>query len=139
MLEIPRLDEYRDFDALQCDQCNRDISQQDSGQQRGDQVRRNLPSRWRRRTILSGLALVSPMKTWHGCRSPLVIAEFAPIAALETASIPHEFPVVYIYLREETTDRVARVAFRDAESSAGRYLAGDEGAVDEMRAALIWH
>ena len=65
--------------------------------------------------------------------------EFAPIAALEAASIPHKFPVVYIYLREETTDRVARVAFRDAESIAGRYLAGDKGAVDEMRSALIWH
>lgn len=65
--------------------------------------------------------------------------EFAPIAALEAASIPHKFPVVYIYVREETTDRVARVAFRDAEPIAGRYLAGDEGAVDEMRAALIWH
>jgi len=65
--------------------------------------------------------------------------EFAPIAALEAASIPHKFPVVYIYIREETTDRVARVAFRDAEPIAGRYLAGDERAVDEMRAALIWH
>lgn len=65
--------------------------------------------------------------------------EFAPIAALEAASIPHKFPVVYIYVREETTDRVARVAFRDAEPIAGRYLAGDGDAVDEMRAALIWH
>ncbi len=65
--------------------------------------------------------------------------EFAPIAALEAASITHKFPVIYIYLREETTDRVARVAFRDAEPIAGRYLAGDEDAVDDMRAALIWH
>ena len=65
--------------------------------------------------------------------------EFAPIAALEAASIPHKFPVVYIYVREETTDRVARVAFRDAEPIAGRYLAGDKGAVDEMKTALIWH
>ena len=65
--------------------------------------------------------------------------EFAPIAALEAAAITHKFPVVYIFVREETTDRVARVAFRDAEPIAGRYLAGDEGAVDEMRDALIWH
>jgi hypothetical protein len=65
--------------------------------------------------------------------------EFAPIAALEAASIPHKFPVVYIFIREETTDRVARVAFRDAEPIAGRYLAGDRRAVDEMKAALIWH
>ena len=65
--------------------------------------------------------------------------EFAPIAALEAASIPHKFPVVYIFVREETTDRVARVAFRDAEPIAGRYLAGDKGAVDEMKSALIWH
>ena len=65
--------------------------------------------------------------------------EFAPIAALEAASITHKFPVVYIFVREETTDRVARVAFRDAEPIAGRYLAGDVGAVDEMRDALIWH
>lgn len=65
--------------------------------------------------------------------------EFAPLAALEAASITHKFPVVYIYVREETTDRVARVAFRDAEPIAGRYLAGDEGAMNEMREALIWH
>lgn len=65
--------------------------------------------------------------------------EFAPIAALEAASITHKFPVVYIYVREETTDRVARVAFRDAEPIAGRYLAGDADAVDEMKSALIWH
>ncbi len=64
---------------------------------------------------------------------------FAPVAALEAAAIPHKFPVVYIYLREETTDRVARVAFRDAEPIAGRYLAGDQSAVDEMKDALIWH
>src|SRR3972149_8373350 len=55
--------------------------------------------------------------------------EFAPIAALEAASIPHKFPVVYIYLREETTDRVARVAFRAAEAMARRYLAGEQGGV----------
>jgi hypothetical protein len=65
--------------------------------------------------------------------------EFAPIAALEAASIPHKFPVVYIFLREEKTDRVARVAFRDAEPIAGRYLAGDKRAVREMKDALIWH
>lgn len=65
--------------------------------------------------------------------------EFAPVAALEAASIPHKFPVVYIYLREETTDRVGRVAFRDAEPIAGRYLAGDKKAVDHMRDAIIWH
>lgn len=64
---------------------------------------------------------------------------FAPIAALEAASIPHKFPVVYIFVREETTDRVARVAFRDAEPIAGRYLAGDENAIEEMKEALIWH
>ena len=65
--------------------------------------------------------------------------EFAPIAALEAAAIVHKFSVVYIYLREETTDRVCRVAFRDAEPIAGRYLAGDEDAVEDMRDILIWH
>jgi hypothetical protein len=65
--------------------------------------------------------------------------EFAPIAALEAAAVTHKFPVVYIFLREETTDRVARVAFRDAEPIAGRYLAGDKNAVKEMKDALIWH
>jgi hypothetical protein len=65
--------------------------------------------------------------------------EFAPIAALEAASIPHKFPVVYIFLREEKTDRVARVAFHDAEPIAGRYLAGDKRAVREMKDTLIWH
>ncbi len=65
--------------------------------------------------------------------------EFAPIAALEAAAINHKFSVVYIYLREETTDRVGRVAFRDAEPIAGRYLAGDKDAVEDMRDILIWH
>lgn len=65
--------------------------------------------------------------------------EFAPIAALEAAAIPHKFSVGYIYLREETTDRVARVAFADAEPIAARYLAGDEDAVEDMSDALIWH
>jgi hypothetical protein len=65
--------------------------------------------------------------------------EFAPVAALEAAAIPHKFPVVYIYLREETTDRVARVAFRDAEPIAGRYLAGDVDAVSDMTKIIIWH
>jgi hypothetical protein len=64
---------------------------------------------------------------------------FAPIAALEAAAIPHKFPVVYIYLRHEPTDRVARVAFKDAEPIAGRYRAGDDRAVREMNNALIWH
>ena len=65
--------------------------------------------------------------------------EFAPIAALEAAAITHKFPVGFIYLREETTDRIARVAFVDAEPIAGRYLAGDEAAVEDMKEALIWH
>lgn len=42
-------------------------------------------------------------------------------------------------LREETTDPVARVAFRDAEPLAGRYRAGDSDAVEDMKEALIWH
>jgi hypothetical protein len=65
--------------------------------------------------------------------------EFAPIAALEAASIPHKFDAVYIFLREEKTDRIARVAFHDADPIAGRYLAGDKRAVREMKDALIWH
>jgi hypothetical protein len=65
--------------------------------------------------------------------------KMAPIFALEAAAIPHKFPVVYIFLREERTDRVARVAFRDAEPIAGRYLAGGKRAVREMKEALIWH
>jgi hypothetical protein len=63
----------------------------------------------------------------------------APVAALETAAIPHKFDVVYIYLRHELTDRIGRVAFRDAEPIAGRYLAGDKRAVREMTDAIIWH
>ena len=65
--------------------------------------------------------------------------EFAPIAALEAAAVPHKFPVGFIYLREETTDRIARVAFVDAEPIAGRYLAVDEAAIEDMNEALIWH
>jgi len=67
------------------------------------------------------------------------ILQFAPIAALEAAGIPHKFPVVYIYLRHEQTDRVGRVAFKDAEPISGRYRAGDSRAVREMNDALIWH
>ena len=65
---------------------------------------------------------------------------FAPVAALEAAAIPHKFDVVYIYLRHEATDRVGRIAFKDAEPLAAMYVAGDrEGAVDRMKSAIIWH
>ena len=43
------------------------------------------------------------------------------------------FALMFIYLREETTDRIARVAFVDAEPIA-RYPA-----VEDMKEALIWH
>jgi len=65
--------------------------------------------------------------------------EFAPVAALEAAAIPHKFPVVFIFLREENTRRVGRIAFSDADPIAGRYLAGDKDAIDEMKDAIIWH
>lgn len=65
--------------------------------------------------------------------------EFAPVAALEAASIPHKFPVATIFVREETSDRVGRVSFRDAEPIAARYAAGDEDAIEDMKDALIWH
>jgi hypothetical protein len=65
---------------------------------------------------------------------------FAPIAALEAAAIPHKFDAVYIYLRHEPTDRVGRIAFRDAEPLAAMYVAGDrEGAISRMKEAIIWH
>jgi len=66
--------------------------------------------------------------------------EFAPVAALEAASIPHKFPVVYIFVREETADRVGRIAFADAEPIAGKYLAGDKkNAIEEMKKKINWH
>ena len=65
--------------------------------------------------------------------------EFAPIAALEAAAIPHKFDVVYIILRHVETRRIGRVAFRDADPIAARYLAGDKRAVREMNDAIIWH
>ncbi len=65
---------------------------------------------------------------------------FAPIAALEAAAIPHKFDVVYIYLRHEATDRVGRIAFKDAEPLAAMYVAGDrEQAIERMKGAIIWH
>lgn len=71
---------------------------------------------------------------------PLVdFMEFAPIAALKAAAIPHKFSVGYIYLREETTDRVGRVAFADAEPIAARYRSDDTKAVEDMNDAIIWH
>jgi hypothetical protein len=66
--------------------------------------------------------------------------EFAPVAALEAAALPHKFPAVYIFLREETTDRVGRIAFADAEPIAGKYLAGDKKvATEEMKNKIRWH
>lgn len=66
--------------------------------------------------------------------------ELAPVAALEAASIPHKFPVVYIFVREETADRVGRIAFADAEPIAGKYLAGDrKTAIEEMKNKIRWH
>ncbi len=65
--------------------------------------------------------------------------EFAPVAALEAAAIPHNFPVVFIFLRDQNTRRVGRIAFSDAEPIAGRYLAGDKDAINEMKDAIIWH
>ncbi len=65
---------------------------------------------------------------------------FAPIAALEAAAIPHKFDVVYIYVRHEATDRVGRIAFKDAEPLAAMYVAGErEQATERMKSALIWH
>jgi hypothetical protein len=65
---------------------------------------------------------------------------FAPVAALEAAAIPHKFDAVYIYVRHEPTDRVGRIAFKDAEPISAMYVAGDrEQAVERMKGALIWH
>jgi hypothetical protein len=65
---------------------------------------------------------------------------FAPVAALEAAAIPHKFDVVYIYLRHEATDRVGRIAFKDAEPLAAMYVAGErEQAIERMKGAIIWH
>jgi hypothetical protein len=65
---------------------------------------------------------------------------FAPVAALEAAAIPHKFDVVYIYLRHEPTDRVGRIAFKDAEPLAAMYVAGDRAqATERMKGAIIWH
>jgi hypothetical protein len=65
---------------------------------------------------------------------------FAPVAALEAAAIPHKFDVVYIYVRHEPTDRVGRIAFKDAEPLAAMYVAGErEQAAERMKSAIIWH
>ena len=65
---------------------------------------------------------------------------FAPIAALEAAALPHKFDVVNIYVRHEATDRVGRIAFKDAEPLAAMYNAGErEQAIERMKTAIIWH
>jgi hypothetical protein len=65
---------------------------------------------------------------------------FAPVAALEAAAIPHKFDAVYIYVRHEATDRVGRIAFKDAEPLAAMYVAGErEQATERMKSAIIWH
>jgi hypothetical protein len=65
---------------------------------------------------------------------------FAPVAALEAAAILHKFDVVNIYLRHEATDRVGRIAYKDAEPLAAMYVAGErEQATERMKSAIIWH
>lgn len=65
---------------------------------------------------------------------------FAPVAALEAAAIPHKFDVVNIYVRHEATDRVGRIAYKDAEPLAAMYVAGErEQATERMKSAIIWH
>jgi hypothetical protein len=65
---------------------------------------------------------------------------FAPVAALEAAAIPHKFDAVNIYVRHEATDRVGRIAFKDAEPLAAMYVAGErEQATERMKSAIIWH
>ena len=65
---------------------------------------------------------------------------FAPVAVLEAAAIPHKFDAVNIYVRHEPTDRVGRIAFKDAEPLAAMYVAGErEQAAERMKGALIWH
>ena len=65
---------------------------------------------------------------------------FAPVAALEAAAIPHKFDVVNIYVRHEATDRVGRIAFKDAEPLAAMYVAGErEQAAERMKGAIVWH
>ena len=65
---------------------------------------------------------------------------FAPVAALEAASLPHKFKVVNIYLRHEATGRVGRINFRDAEPLAAMYKAGErEQATSEMADSITWH
>ncbi|HSF19521.1 MAG TPA: hypothetical protein VLK65_28620 [Vicinamibacteria bacterium] len=66
--------------------------------------------------------------------------DFAPIAALEAAAIPHKFPAVNIYLRHEGTGRVGRINFRDAEPLAAKYVAGGrEAAIADIKNAITWH
>jgi hypothetical protein len=66
--------------------------------------------------------------------------DFAPIAALEAASLPHKFPTVNIYLRQEATGRVGRINMRDAEPLAAMYKAGErEKAIAQMKDSITWH
>ena len=66
--------------------------------------------------------------------------DFAPIAALEAAALPHKFPAVNIYLRHEGTGRVGRINFRDAEPLAAKYNAGERAqATEEMKGEITWH
>ena len=66
--------------------------------------------------------------------------DFAPIAALEAAALPHKFPAVNIYLRHEGTGRVGRINFRDAEPLAAKYNAGERvQATEEMKGEITWH
>ena len=47
---------------------------------------------------------------------------------------------MYIYLRHEATDRVGRIAFKDAEPLAAMYTAGErEEAIERMKSAITWH
>lgn len=66
--------------------------------------------------------------------------DFAPVAVLEAAGLPHKFPTVHIVLRQEPANRVGRIAFADAEPVAGKYLAGERlAAIEQMKKKIIWH
>ena len=116
------------------------VASQSSGQSSGDSSDETLGKPFKSFVIVGDSPDIAGQDAEIRLTMPINdFMEFAPIAALEAAAIPHKFSVGYIYLREETTDRVGRVAFADAEPIAARYLAGDEDAVEDMKDALIWH
>jgi hypothetical protein len=69
---------------------------------------------------------------------------FAPIAAMEAASLNQRFKILIIWLRHKRTNKVARIYFRDAQPLSKKYLANYRNAdgiielAEDLKKEIRW-